>query len=338
MEKEIVVALMGAGRAGREHAANLVAFPDVRVALVCDPLIDAAQAAGKLARSEKVTASADEVFEGKEVEAVIISTPTPTHAEYMERAARAGKAIFCEKPVSLDLARAAQALEVVKACNVPFQIGFDRRFDPGYAEAKRRIEAGALGQIDQFVSVSRDPAPPPKEYMARSGGLLIDSAIHDFDIARFFVGEVEEVFSWGSVRFCDYAQEAGDVDTATTFLKFKGGAQGVVQNCRRAAYGYDVMTEVAGEHGKFVVQAEAKTPLYHFRKGGWERDYYYFFMDRFGAAFRAELAAFFEALSRGEKLTPGITDALESLRIGVAATRSLKEGRPVKVAEVGPDP
>jgi myo-inositol 2-dehydrogenase/D-chiro-inositol 1-dehydrogenase len=142
---------MGAGRAGREHAANLRSFPEVRVALVYDPLLDAAQAAGKLARSEKVTASADEVFDCEEVEAVIISTRTPTHAEYTESAARAGKAIFCEKPVSLDLARAAQALEVVKACHVPFQIGFDRRFDLGYAEAKRQIEAGTLGQIDQFI-------------------------------------------------------------------------------------------------------------------------------------------------------------------------------------------
>jgi myo-inositol 2-dehydrogenase/D-chiro-inositol 1-dehydrogenase len=211
----------------------------------------------------------------------------------------------------------------------------DRRFDPGHAEVKRQIAAGALGQIDQFLSLSRDPAPPTKEYMAKSRGLLVDSAIHDLDIARFFVGEVEEVICWGSIRFCEYAAEMGDVDTATTLLKFKNGAQGVVQNCRRAAYGYDVMTEVSGEHGKFVVQAESKTPVYHFRKGGWERDYYHFFMDRFGQAFRAELVAFFETLSREQALSPDSTDALESLRIGVAATRSLREGRPVKIAEVG---
>ena len=173
MEKKIVVALIGAGRAGREHATNLGSLPDVRVALVCDPVTAAAQNAGKLARADKITESVDEVF--------------------------------------------------------------DRRFDPGHAEVKRQLDAGALGQIDQFLSVSRDPAPPSKEYMAKSGGLLIDSAIHDFDIARFFVGEVEEVICWGSVRFCEYAGEVGDVDTATTLLKFKNGAQGVVQNCRRAA-------------------------------------------------------------------------------------------------------
>ena len=129
---------------------------------------------------------------------------------------------------------------------------------------KRQIAAGALGQIDQFLSLSRDPAPPTKEYMAKSRGLLVDSAIHDLDIARFFVGEVEEVICWGSIRFCEYAAEVGDVDTATTLLKFKNGAQGVVQNCRRAAYGYDVMTEVSGEHGKFVVQGrveDSRLPL-----------------------------------------------------------------------------
>jgi myo-inositol 2-dehydrogenase / D-chiro-inositol 1-dehydrogenase len=173
----------------------------------------------------------------------------------MERAARTGKAIFCEKPVSLYLSRAAQAVEVVKECKFPFQIGFDRRFDPGYSEVKRRIDAGALGQIDQFVSVSRDPAPPTKEYMAKSGGLLIDSAIHDFDIARFLVGKVEEVICWGEVRFCEYAAEVGDVDSATTLLKFKTGTQGMIQNCRRSAHGYYVMTEVSGELGKFVVHA-----------------------------------------------------------------------------------
>lgn len=334
MQKETTVALMGAGRAGREHAANLGSIPGVRVLLVCDPIPAAAERAARLARAEGVTGSVDEVFARADLDAVVISTPTETHADHMERAAGAGKAIFCEKPVSLDLARATRAVEVVRRRGVPFQIGFDRRFDPGYAEVKRRIDAGALGQIDQFVGISRDPAPPSREYLARSGGLLIDSAIHDFDLARFLVGEVEEVFVWGGVRFCEDAAAVGDVDTTTTMLKFVGGAQGMLQNCRRAAYGYDVMTEVSGERGKLVVHAEVKTPLTHYRKGGWERDYHDFFMDRFGEAFRGELVAFFAALARGNTPSPGLTDALEALRIGVAATRSLRENRPVRVAEV----
>jgi myo-inositol 2-dehydrogenase/D-chiro-inositol 1-dehydrogenase len=332
--KEIAVALLGAGRAGQEHAKNLGSLPHVKVALVCDPDTSAAQNAAYSARAEGVTESFDAVFERRDIQAVIISTPTETHTGLIKIAAEAGKAIFCEKPVSLDLAPAIDALNLVKRTGVPFQIGFDRRYDPGYSEVKRKIDAGVLGQIDQFISVSRDPAPPSKAYLARSGGLLIDSAIHDFDLARFLVGEVEGVLAWGTVRFSRDAEAVGDIDTATTFLRFRSGAQGVIQNCRRAAYGYDVMTEISGEHGKLVVNAESKTPTYHFRKGGWERDYFYFFMDRFGAAFREELIAFFDALLRQRDVSPDGVDALEALRIGIAATQSLRENRAVKLAEV----
>ncbi len=334
MPNDITAALLGAGRAGQEHAKNLGTIPDVKVLLVCDPVTEAAQRAARLSRAAGITASFDEVLAREDIQAVVISTPTETHADYMERAARAGKAIFCEKPVSLDLVRATQAVQTVGACGVPFQIGFDRRFDPGYGEVKRRLDEGALGQIDQFVAISRDPAPPPREYLARSGGLMIDSAIHDIDIARFWMGEIEEVFVWGGVRFSEDARAVGDVDTTTTLLKFQSGAQGMLQNCRRAAYGYDIYSEVSGELGKLVVHAEAKTPVYHYRQGGWGRDYHHFFMDRFSVAFREELVAFFDALARGASPSPGLDDALEALRVATAATLSLKERRPVRLAEV----
>ena len=334
MQKPITVALLGAGRAGREHAKNLGTLPAVRVLCVCDPVLAAAESAANLARADGVTVTADEVFDRADVDAVIISTPTETHADYMERAARAGKAIFCEKPVSLDLARATETVRAVRETGVPFQIGFDRRFDPGYAEVRRRLDEGALGQIDPVVSLSRDPVPPSREYLAKSGGFLIDSAIHDFDIARFWVGEVEEVSAIGDVRFCEDARAVGDVDTTTTTLRFASGAQGMLQNCRRAAYGYDIYSEVSGELGKLVVHAESKTPFSHFRKGGWERDYYSSFIDRFAVAFREELVAFFDALARGESPSPNLTDALESLRIATAATKSLREKRPVRLDEL----
>ena len=334
MQKLTTVALLGAGRAGREHAKNLGTLPGVRVLCVCDPVLAAAESAADLARAEGVTASVDEVFARADIAAVVISTPTETHADYMEQAAQAGKAIFCEKPVSLDIVRATEAVRIVRESGVPFQIGFDRRFDPGYAEVKRQLEEGALGQVDQFVALSRDPAPPSREYLAKSGGLMIDSAIHDFDIARFWVGEVEEVFVMGDARFSEDARAVGDVDTTTTLLRFKGGAQGMLQNCRRAAYGYDIYSEVSGELGKLVVHAESKTPVYHYRKGGWERDYYYSFIDRFGVAFREELVAFFDSLACGKNPSPGLTDALEALRIATAATRSLREKRPVRLDEL----
>jgi len=330
----IAVALLGAGRIGQEHAKNLAALPQVEVVVVCDPRIESAEAVRPLVRAKEVTPSPEDAVNRKDVDAVIICTPTDTHAALIEAAAETGKAVFCEKPVALDLTRTQQALATVAEKRVAFQIGFQRRFDSGYAEAKRRIEAGVLGRLDQFRTVGRDPAPPPKEYLAKSGGLFLDQAIHEFDIARFLMGDVIEVSAWGTVRFHPDAEEFDDIDTATTLLRFASGALGVVENSRRAVYGYDIVTEVFGENGKILVQAEPKTPLREYNKEGYRLDHYHFFMDRFGPAFRAELEAFFQAVSNGKPPSPGPTDALESLKIALAATRSLKEGRSVKLTEI----
>jgi myo-inositol 2-dehydrogenase / D-chiro-inositol 1-dehydrogenase len=330
----IAVALLGAGRIGQEHAKNLGALPQVEVVVVCDPRIESAEAVRPLVRAKDVTPSPEEAVNRKDVDAVIICTPTDTHAALIEAAAKTGKAVFCEKPVALDLTRTQQALATVAEKGVPFQIGFQRRFDSGYAEAKRRIEAGVLGRLDQFRTVGRDPAPPPKEYLAKSGGLFLDQAIHEFDIARFLMGDVIEVSAWGTVRFHPEAEEFDDIDTATTLLRFASGALGVVENSRRAVYGYDIVTEAFGENGKIVIQAEPKTPLREYNKDGYRLDHYHFFMDRFGPAFRAELEAFFQAVSNGKPPSPGPSDALESLKIALAATRSLKEGRSVKLTEI----
>lgn len=331
---KITVGLLGAGRIGQEHAKNLAAFPQVEVAVVCDPRIEAAEAIRPLVRAREVTASPEQVVSRNDLDAVVICTPTDTHAALMEAAAETGKAIFCEKPVALDLTRTQQALATVAKKGVAFQVGFQRRFDSGYAEAKRRVAAGMLGRLDQFRTVGRDPAPPPKEYLAKSGGLFLDQAIHEFDVARFLMGDVTEVNAWGSVRFLRDADEFGDIDTATTLLRFASGALGVVENSRRAVYGYDIVTEVFGENGKLVVQAEPKTPLRHYDKDGYKLDHFHFFMDRFGPAFRAELQAFFDSVANGTPPSPGPVDALESLRIAIAATRSLTENRAVKLTEI----
>jgi myo-inositol 2-dehydrogenase/D-chiro-inositol 1-dehydrogenase len=330
----IRAALIGAGRIGQEHARNLVSLPQVEVAIVCDPRIEAAKMLLPVVRAEKVTDSTDEVLSRSDIDSVIICTPTDTHAALIEAAAEAGKAIFCEKPVALELGRTQKALAKVAEKGVPFQIGFQRRFDTGYAEAKRRIEERELGRLDQFRTVGRDPGPPPREYLEKCGGLFLDQAIHEFDIARFLMGDVTEVSAWGTVRFHPDAQELGDVDTATTFLRFSSGALGVVENSRQAVYGYDIVTEVFGENGKLVIQAEPKTPLRHYHKDGYKLDHYHFFMDRFGPAFRAELEGFFNAIANGNPPSPGSKDALESLKIALAATRSLKESRSVKLTEI----
>ena len=331
MMETIRVALIGAGRIGHEHARNLASFPSVQVVVVCDPLIEAAKMVRPLARALEISESPDEAFARSDVDAVVVCTPTDTHADMIERAAKSKKAVFCEKPVALELERTQKALEVVHANGVPFQIGFQRRFDAGYAEAKRRIASGTLGRIDQFRAVGRDPGPPPKEYLAKSGGIFIDQAIHEFDLARFLVGEVTEVYSWGAARFSEDAATLGDADTATTLLRFKNGAIGVIENSRRAVYGYDIVTEIFGANGKIIVQAEPKTPIRHYSESGYQMDHYHFFMDRFGPAFRAELESFFRCVTDGVTPSPDAFDALESLRIAVAATKSWKTGQPVKI-------
>jgi len=333
MSKSFGVALLGAGRMGMEHARTLLGIAETRVLAVADPNLQAAEAARLLLRAEKIYPNPEEAIHHPGVEAVVIVTPTDTHARYIETAARAGKAIFCEKPVAKELGETRRVLEVVERKGVPFQIGFQRRYDPPYAQAKSKIEAGEIGPVEQFIAVMRDPAPAPLEYLRTSGGLFVDMAIHDIDCARFLVGEVEEVQAWGAVRVDPRIGEIGDVDTTNLSLRFANGALGVIQNSRRAVYGYDVRTEVFGARGKLVMDATPKTPLWQYGSGI-NADHYHFFMDRFKEAYRLELEAFFRSLSQGVAPTPGPQDALESLRIAVAATKSLQEGRVVRLSEV----
>ena len=331
---EIGVALLGCGRMGQEHARSLAGIPEVRVAAVADPVEEAAETARRLCRADRVLADPLEAIEDPAVDAVVIVTPTDTHASLTRAAARAGKAIFCEKPVALDLDTTRAAMRLVEQAGVPFQIGFNRRFDAGFAAAKAQIEAGAVGRIEQFRAVGRDPGPPPLAYLEVSGGQFVDQVVHEFDMARFLVGEIVEVSAWGAVRVDPRIGELGDTDTATTLLRFEDGALGVVESSRRAVYGYDIRAEVFGSGGKLVVEALPKTPVIRFREGGYEADHYHFFMDRFQAAFRAELEAFVGALLEGRAPDPGPRDAIEGLKVALAAARSLREGRPVRVEEV----
>ena len=232
--KTFGVALLGAGRIGTEHARNLAGIPQARVVAVADPNLEAAESAKILARGERVYADPKDAIADDEVEVVIVCTPTPTHAPLTELAARAGKAVFCEKPIALELPETLRVMALVDETGIPFQIGFQRRYDVAFAEAKRRITAGALGQLEQFRAVGRDPAPPPLEYLKISGGIFCDQAIHDIDIARFLVGEVAEVSVWGASRVDPRIGEMGDADTVTSLLRFENGALGVIENSRRA--------------------------------------------------------------------------------------------------------
>ncbi|CAN5844306.1 scyllo-inositol 2-dehydrogenase [soil metagenome] len=331
---DIGVAVLGAGRMGRTHLRNLGAIPNARVVVVADPDEESAARGRDLARAQRASVDPYEAIHDPAVEAVVIVTPTSTHASLIEAALRAGKAVWTEKPIAQDVGETARIVELWLETGIPVQVGFMRRFDPGYERAKALIDAGELGRIEQFRAYSRDVHPPPLEFLLTCGGSFLDMAIHDLDLARFLVGEVEEVHAWASVLFDERFAKADDWDTSLAMLKFRNGALGVVETSRHSTWGYDIRAEVAGASGKVVVDGGQKTPVTHMRRVAQEGDLYGDFWDRFEVAYRRELEAFFADLAAGRTPQPGPDDALETLRLAVACTRSWREGRPVRLDEV----
>jgi myo-inositol 2-dehydrogenase/D-chiro-inositol 1-dehydrogenase len=331
---DIGVAFLGVGRIGRTHLMTLAGIPNARLVVVAD--LDAAEAESgrEVGRAGRATTDALDAINDPAVEAVVIVTPTSTHASLIEAALRAGKAIWSEKPIALDLAETNRVVALWRGTGLPVQMGFMRRFDPGYVRAKELIDSGELGRVEQFRAYSRDTYLPPAKFIRDSGGSFLDMSVHDFDLARFLVGEVEEVSAWGSNVIDKRFEEGGDVDTAVTMLRFRNGALGVVEMSRRSAWGYDIRTEVAGALGKVVVEAPHKTDVTFSRRFGYEGDHYENFPDRFEVAYRLEFDAFFKTLAEGGTPTPGPDEALETLRLALAAKRSWLEGRPVRVDEI----
>ncbi len=325
--------VIGAGRIGRLHARNLAgAIDGARLHSVMDANPEAARAAAY--GGAKVVDSLDAIISDPEVDAVLIASPTSLHAAQVEAAARAGKHIFCEKPVALDLGETIRAMRTVEDAGVRFQIGFNRRFDPGYAALAREIHNGSIGNVELFRSQSSDPEPPAEEYARHSGGIYLDSVIHDIDTARFVVGEVERVTALGRVFANPDLLKVGDVDTSVLTLEFTTGALGVIMNSRRTVHGYDLRVEVHGENGKLVTEDERATKLWRYGREGISGDYYYYFIERFFDAYRLELQAFVTDVRSGVEPGPGPRDAIESLRVAVAATRSLQEKRTVSLDEI----
>ena len=332
--KTIGVAFLGVGRMGETHLRNLRSIAGAKVVIVADPNLEAAERGKELSQAELAITDVEKAIEHPAVDAVIIVTPTNTHARLIELAAKAGKAIFSEKPIALELEETRRVVEVVKERGVPMQLGFMRRFDPGYGKAKQRIEGGELGKLETFRALSRDTYPPELKFLLGSGGLFVDMAVHDLDLARFLVGEVDEVCAWGGVLIDERFSKANDVDTAVTLLRFRNGVLGVIETSRRSNWGYDIRTEVAGSLGKVIVEAPQKTPLLFARDFQSTFDHYENFPDRFEQGYRLELEAFFDALKTGCQPSPGPEDALETLRLALAATESWQERRSVKVSEI----
>jgi myo-inositol 2-dehydrogenase/D-chiro-inositol 1-dehydrogenase len=323
--------IIGAGRIGKIHGGNVAARRDCRVLYVADA--DPAAAAALAGSTRAKAASADDILGSKEVEAVAICSPTDTHAVLIERSARAGKAIFCEKPIDLDVNRIRACLNVVKETGATLMIGFNRRFDPNFASLRKRVADGAIGVLEIVSIVSRDPSPPPLSYIARSGGLFRDMMIHDFDMARFILGEEPiAVSAMGSALVDKAIGEAGDIDTAVVIMETKSGKVAQISNSRRASYGYDQRVEAHGDRGMVSAANVRETTVELAGAHGFTSDKVLnFFLERYETAYRNELDAFVNAVKAGAKPNPDGEDGLKANILADAAYQSWKTKQRVAI-------
>ena len=337
MAQKLNIGVIGTGRIGRLHTEHLAyRIPEAEVVAVADLFPEAAETCAADFQVPAAAGDYREILENREIEAVVICSSTDTHSQMIEEAARAGKHIFCEKPIDFDLARIDAALGAVEAAGVKLQIGFNRRFDPNFKRVRDLVAEGKIGTPHILRITSRDPEPPPIEYVKVSGGIFLDMAIHDFDMARFLMGdEVTEIYAAGTVLVDPEIGKAGDLDTALITLRFEGGAVGAIDNSRQAVYGYDQRVEVFGSDG--VATAANETPdtaVYSDRTGVHGTLPKYFFVERYTESYIAEMKAFVRSVLRDEP--PPVTgpDGRIPVVMGKAAQRSSEENRPVTLREV----
>ena len=334
---KVTVGIVGAGRIGKIHAENIRYFiPEARIKTVADVVADKL---GDWARGlgiEKVTRDHREIMSDPEIDAVVICSSTDTHADMVMAAAAARKHIFCEKPIDLTVEKVKRALAAVDQAGVKLQVGFNRRFDHNFRRVRELVQSGALGAPHLIRITSRDPAPPPPEYVKVSGGIFLDMTVHDFDMARYLSGsEVVEVYAKGAVLIDPAIGQAGDVDTAAVVLTFASGAIGVIDNSRKATYGYDQRVEVFGAKGCAACSNDTPSSVLVSNEQGVQGDKpLYFFLERYRQAFIDEMKAFFAALVEGRPTPVTGLDGLKPILIGLAAKRSLAEHRPVAVSEL----
>ena len=339
MSSNVNVGIIGAGRIGRLHAEHLAfRIPAARLVAVSDIYLVAAQKCA--ADFDIPTASQDHrvIMENPDIKAVVICSSTDTHAQLIEEAAAAGKHIFCEKPIDHDLARIDRALAAVDRAGVKLQIGFNRRFDPNFKRLHDLVRAGQIGEPHILRITSRDPAPPPIEYIKVSGGIFLDMTIHDFDMARYLIGsEVVEIYVAGGVLVDPAIGEAGDIDTALITLRFENGVIGAIDNSRRAVYGYDQRVEVFGSGGCAAAANNYPNTVIFSDANSVHRDLpFNFFMERYIESYIAELRAFIECIQQDR--TPPVTgvDGRIPVVMGYAARKSYEEHRPVRLDEIAP--
>jgi inositol 2-dehydrogenase len=334
MSGRLNVGAIGLGRLGRVYAQDLAQrVPNARLVAVADQKAELAEQFARDFDVPKWYRSHQELLADKDVEAVAVVTSTSTHKEVVLDAVRNGKAVFCEKPIAMSLEEAREMLETVEAAGVFFQPGFQRRFDAGYVAAKKQIEAGVIGTPVVLTSTSRDPYRPPLEFCDPkvSGGMIADMGIHDFDVARMYMGDVKSVCAIGCTLAYPEMKSVGDIDNAIINMVFESGALGAVHLSRNAVFGYDIRTEIWGTKGSLQIGYHRQTPILVMTKEGITHDVVPYFMERFESAYLAQIQDFVNKVQHGGQ--PAVTgaDAVAAMRISLAATRSLHENRIVEI-------
>ncbi len=334
---QLRLGLVGAGRIGKLHAANIATQMDgAQLVHVADVNLAAAQALAAQHRVPNATTDYQDLIKDPALDAIVICSATNTHSEIIRAAAAAGKHVFCEKPIDTDLARARETVRQVDSAGICLQIGFNRRFDPSFAKAQAGIASGKIGTPQMLRITSRDPAPPPHSYIEVSGGLFLDMTIHDFDMTRFLSGsEVEEVYALGGVLVDPEIGRLGDIDSAILTMKLKNGMLATIDNCRQAVYGYDQRIEVLGSGG--MMQVANRTPDSHMLSNAdsvQQAKPLYFFLERYQESFIAEIRSFIQSIRNSTPPLVNGHDGIMPLIMALAAQRSLHEKRPVKLAEV----
>ena len=337
MKQEIQVGIIGAGRIGRLHAAHLMhRIEGTRLTAISDVRLEAAQECADQLGIPGVFQDHRRILDDPQVQAVVICSSTDTHASLIAEAAAAGKHIFCEKPIALELKRIDEALAAVEAAGVKLQVGFNRRFDANFRRIWELIREGTLGDLHMLRITSRDPAPPPIDYIKVSGGIFLDMMIHDFDMVRYLAGdEAEKVFAVGAVRIDPEIGTAGDIDTAVVTLQFADGCLATIDNSRRAVYGYDQRVEAFGSEGMVNAENEVPTRLRLSTGEGVREDLpLYFFVERYTESYLAEMRAFMDCIR--DDTEPPVTgqDARVPVVMGKAARLSYEQNRPVALSEI----
>ncbi len=338
MKRKVNIAVIGTGRIGSVHSRNLaLSIPEANLVAVCDIRLEVAQAVAAELGIQRVVQDYHELLTDPEIEAVLIATNTDTHAFIVKDVAMAGKHIFCEKPLALDLESIDDALSTVEKCGVKLQVGFNRRFDKSFQRVHEIVASGEIGRPCILQIIDRDPVPPPVEYALTSGGMFLDLTIHDLDMARFQMGEIEEIYAIGNVLVAPDLRQANDVDTDIVTLKFENGAIGVIDNSRQAVYGYDQRLEVFCSHGTARAENEAENTVLKGNENGFlSARPPYFFLQRYAPCYVEEVRRFLECVRDDQPVPISGKDGRLAVVLGFAAWKSLRENRPVKLSEFAP--